>query len=247
MRISRCRLETRRRRWLPGGLGLDSRTGSSYPRKTGDGVPTPRVWPRDLRLSSICFRKAVFHVETSVRAGARGVSRRNDLDIYGIWRGFRAIPTARIRPRSRALHAKAEAEAIAVPTPESARSWLRTLTEEPHVAGTPADYKTAPLLRRQASGVGLEGRPVRVRGAAQLPRQNHRPRRPERQRPARDPADRDLPLFEKPIAGDKDSASRDAFTAFHGYGISGPRKVRSSMPTTPAPRTSQRSKNSGST
>ena len=34
-----------------------------------------------------------------------------------------------------------------VPTPENARSWLRTLTEEPHVAGTQADYKTAVFVR----------------------------------------------------------------------------------------------------
>ena len=41
----------------------------------------------------------------------------------------------------------AEAKALAVPTPENARSWLRTLTEEPHPAGSPADYKTAVFVR----------------------------------------------------------------------------------------------------
>ena len=41
----------------------------------------------------------------------------------------------------------AEAHAIAVPTPENARKLLRTLTAEPHVAGTPADYKTAVFVR----------------------------------------------------------------------------------------------------
>ena len=50
-------------------------------------------------------------------------------------------------PRSRAGQLKAEAHALAVPTPENARSWLRTLTAEPHVAGTPADYKTAVFVR----------------------------------------------------------------------------------------------------
>ena len=34
-----------------------------------------------------------------------------------------------------------------MPTPDAARSWLRTLTEEPHVAGTPADHKTAVFVR----------------------------------------------------------------------------------------------------
>ena len=50
-------------------------------------------------------------------------------------------------PGSREGQLKAEALAVAVPTPENARSWLRTLTAEPHVAGTPADYKTAVFVR----------------------------------------------------------------------------------------------------
>jgi N-acetylated-alpha-linked acidic dipeptidase len=50
-------------------------------------------------------------------------------------------------PRSRAAQLRAEAHALAVPTPENARRWLRTLTAEPHVAGTHADYKTAIFVR----------------------------------------------------------------------------------------------------
>ena len=50
-------------------------------------------------------------------------------------------------PKSRPDQAKAEARAMLVPTPERARGWLRSLTEEPHVAGTPADYKTALMVR----------------------------------------------------------------------------------------------------
>ena len=50
-------------------------------------------------------------------------------------------------PASRARQLEAEARAQAVPTPENARKWLKTLTEEPHVAGTPADYKTAVFVR----------------------------------------------------------------------------------------------------
>src|ERR1700677_2336064 len=41
----------------------------------------------------------------------------------------------------------AEAHALTVPTPENARRWLRILTAETHVAGTPADYKTAVFVR----------------------------------------------------------------------------------------------------
>ena len=48
---------------------------------------------------------------------------------------------------SGSLEHEAEAHAIAVPTPENARKLLRTLTAEPHVAGTPADYKTAVFVR----------------------------------------------------------------------------------------------------
>ena len=50
-------------------------------------------------------------------------------------------------PASRARQLEAEAKALAVPTPENARKWLKTLTAEPHVAGTPADYKTAVFVR----------------------------------------------------------------------------------------------------
>src|SRR5262245_48529195 len=42
---------------------------------------------------------------------------------------------------------QAEAHALAIPTPENARKLLRTLTAEPHVAGTPADHKTALFVR----------------------------------------------------------------------------------------------------
>src|SRR5947209_5636501 len=48
---------------------------------------------------------------------------------------------------SRAAQARAEDHARSVPTPDAARAWLRGITEEPHVAGTPADYKTAVDLR----------------------------------------------------------------------------------------------------
>ncbi len=59
------------------------------------------------------------------------------------------------RPRSRSTQLDAEAHAVAVPTPENARKWLRILTAEPHVAGTPADYKTAVFVRdKLANGAG---------------------------------------------------------------------------------------------
>src|SRR5271165_5831351 len=50
-------------------------------------------------------------------------------------------------PGSRAIQLAAEARALTVPTPENARKWLKTITAEPHVAGTQADYKTAVFVR----------------------------------------------------------------------------------------------------
>src|SRR5258708_37876523 len=48
---------------------------------------------------------------------------------------------------SKAAQARAEGHALSVPTPDAARAWLRAITEEPHVAGTPADYKTSADVR----------------------------------------------------------------------------------------------------
>src|SRR5271168_1632632 len=50
-------------------------------------------------------------------------------------------------PAARAIELEAESHALGIPTPNNARSWLRKLTEEPHVAGTEADYKTALFVR----------------------------------------------------------------------------------------------------
>jgi N-acetylated-alpha-linked acidic dipeptidase len=117
-------------------------------------------------------------------------------------------------PRSRPDQLKAEAHALTVPTPESARSWLRTLTAEPHVAGTPADYKTAVFVRDKLREWGwkadLEELEVLLnypRGAPQLTIER--------------PITKMLSLDEARLATDKDSASSAAFGAFHGYGVSG--------------------------
>src|SRR5262245_14397872 len=44
---------------------------------------------------------------------------------------------------------------LATPQPDSARLNLRILTEEPHVAGTPADYATAVYVRDRMRSFGL--------------------------------------------------------------------------------------------
>ncbi len=59
-----------------------------------------------------------------------------------------AVPSrSASRLRSAEAQRTAEAHALTVPTPENARRWLRILTAEPHVAGTPADHKTAVFVR----------------------------------------------------------------------------------------------------
>src|SRR4051794_20770831 len=116
-------------------------------------------------------------------------------------------------PASRAAELEAEAQALSVPSPNSARSWLRTLTEEPHVAGTPADYKTALFVRDKLREWGWKADLAEYEVLLNYPlKASLKIMRPTEQ---------ELPLMEAPLASDKDSASPDAFVAFHGYGVSG--------------------------
>lgn len=116
-------------------------------------------------------------------------------------------------PASRAAERESEAKALAVPTPENARSWLRTLTEEPHVAGTPADRKTAEFVRDKLRSWGWEADLAEYEVLLNYPVQvNLAILRPER---------KDLKLMEDPYNLDKDSNDPDAFPAFNGYGVSG--------------------------
>ena len=48
-----------------------------------------------------------------------------------------------------------EDHAVNVPQPSRARQWLHALTEEPHVAGTAQDYKTAIYVRDQLLEMGF--------------------------------------------------------------------------------------------
>ena len=120
-------------------------------------------------------------------------------------------------PRSRPAQLEAEAHALAVPTPENARSWLRILTAEPHVAGTPADYKTAVFVRDKLREWGWKAEIRGAGGSAQLSPSSGI-RRCSR---SSGPIAKKLSLDEAPIATDKDSASSAAFGAFNGYGVSG--------------------------
>jgi N-acetylated-alpha-linked acidic dipeptidase len=119
-------------------------------------------------------------------------------------------------PRSRAAQLDAEARAVAVPTPQSARKWLQILTAEPHVAGTPADYKTAVFVRDKLREWGWKADLAELEVLINYPTLGFRPSL-EIQRPIQ----KLLSLDEAPVTTDKDSASSAAFGAFNGYGVSG--------------------------
>ncbi len=103
---------------------------------------------------------------------------------------------------------------MTVPMPENARKWLKTMTAEPHVAGTPADYKTAVFVRDRLQEWGWKTDMVAYEVLLNYPI-----RKPSLQ--INRPMFKELELDEAPLPADKDSASSNAFGAFHGYGTSG--------------------------
>jgi N-acetylated-alpha-linked acidic dipeptidase len=123
-------------------------------------------------------------------------------------------PPLHFSPSASAAQLAAEAHAITVPTPDNARKLLRTITAEPHVAGTPADYKTAVFVRDKLREWGWKADLAEMEVLLNYPAI----------RPTLAinlPSLRQLSLDEAPVASDKDSASSAAFGAFHGYGVSG--------------------------
>ena len=128
-------------------------------------------------------------------------------------------------PASRAAQAKAEAHALGVPTPDAARTWLKSLTEEPHVAGTPADYKTAVDVRDKLRSWGWTADLAEYEVLLNYPApfftdaQGNMAKSPSCSIVR--PSPKELKVAEDAVNADKDSASPDAFPAFHGYGASG--------------------------
>ena len=131
-----------------------------------------------------------------------------------------------------------------MPTPENARKWLRVLTAEPHVAGTPADYKTAVFVRDKLREWGWKADLAEQEVLLNYPAEGF----PPSLALVSDPIARSLSLDEAPIATDKDSASSAAFGAFNGYGVSGDgRRTGRLRELTVGPRTSRPSKSWEST
>jgi N-acetylated-alpha-linked acidic dipeptidase len=119
-------------------------------------------------------------------------------------------------PRSVEKQRAAEAHALTIPTPENARRWLRTLTAEPHVAGTLADHKTAVFLQEKLREWGWKADIVELEVLLNYPHPDG-----TTQLELVRPVSKALALDEAPVVTDKDSASSRAFGAFNGYGTSG--------------------------
>ncbi|MEE2738709.1 MAG: M28 family metallopeptidase [Planctomycetota bacterium] len=106
-----------------------------------------------------------------------------------------------------------EDHAVNVPQPSRARQWLHALTEEPHVAGTAQDYKTAIYVRDQLLEMGFSVEIAEYHVLLNYPKKvTARLIHPEEFK---------IPLRESGFPLDKDSYSETAFPAFHGYGASG--------------------------
>ncbi|MGE3819820.1 MAG: M28 family metallopeptidase [Isosphaeraceae bacterium] len=123
---------------------------------------------------------------------------------------------------SRTAQIKAEEIALRVPTPEKARALLRTLTEDPHAAGTPADYQTALFVRDQLKSWGWNVEIAEYEVMLNYPKPTSRPGAPTTPYLRLVlPEFKELSVTEAPNPFDKDSADPGAFPAFHGYGVSG--------------------------
>jgi N-acetylated-alpha-linked acidic dipeptidase len=145
-------------------------------------------------LTAACFLLLAGH-------GLSGMGGRQGVSI----RGF--------LPEEGARQAEAEAAFRAVPTPERARQDLRVLTREPHVAGTPGDYRTAQYMLQQFRRAGLEAEIVEYRVLLPMPK--------EVKVDLVEPFRRDGPTPEEGWDSDKDSFDSGVVPAFNAYSPSG--------------------------
>ncbi|HXG54608.1 MAG TPA: M28 family metallopeptidase [Vicinamibacterales bacterium] len=110
-------------------------------------------------------------------------------------------------------HVKAEKVFLDTVTPASARRWLAALTEEPHVAGTPAEKKLADYVLARFHEFGLTAELVRYDVFLNHPKHVSLK--------LVSPVEEELKLREDAYDVDKDSTQEGMFPAFHGYGASG--------------------------
>ncbi|MEO5763329.1 MAG: M28 family metallopeptidase [Vicinamibacteria bacterium] len=146
------------------------------------------------------------------------------LSALALLAAFPATPTLALAAdtaKTPAGYTKATADANAVfekilldtPTPDNARRWLAQLTEDPHVAGTPAEKKVADWVNAKLKEFGLETEMVKYDVFLNHPKSVSLK--------MVEPRVEELSLREDNFPGDKDSTSRGQFPAFHGYGASG--------------------------
>jgi N-acetylated-alpha-linked acidic dipeptidase len=102
----------------------------------------------------------------------------------------------------------------AVPKPASAREHLRILTAEPHVAGSPEDYKTAIYVRDQMRSYGIPAEIEEYQVLLPLPKT---PSVVEMVAPRRER----LKVQEEVVPEDSSSSSRKIVPLFNGYSASG--------------------------
>jgi N-acetylated-alpha-linked acidic dipeptidase len=166
---------------------------------------------RRARLSLCCFPAFLTLIAIAGEPPRRGSPEPKDEPPA---RSESPKPPLHFSPSASPAQLAAEAHAITVPTPENARKLLRTITAEPHVAGTPADYKNAVFVRDKLREWGWKADLAEMEVLLNYPEKaptlviNR-------------PVEKKLSLEEAPVATDKDSASTAAFGAFHGYGVSG--------------------------
>ncbi len=116
-------------------------------------------------------------------------------------------------PASAAAQARAEKVFLDTPAPDQASRFLRALTEEPHVAGTPQEKVVADYVKARFEEFGLATEVARYEAFLNHPRSVALK--------LTQPVQEELSLVEPPLPGDKDSGMHGMFPAFHGYGASG--------------------------
>jgi N-acetylated-alpha-linked acidic dipeptidase len=120
-----------------------------------------------------------------------------------------------VLPGARAGFLETQARLLATPKPDGARRLLRTLTEEPHIAGTPAGRRTAEFVRDKLRGWGWDADLVEYHVLLNYPK----PGTVNLALVA--PTAQKLKVIEDAHVPDKDSVDPELTPAFHGYGPSG--------------------------
>ena len=106
-----------------------------------------------------------------------------------------------------------EAAMAALMRPDTLRRHLRILTEEPHVAGTPADRATAEYVRQRLQSYGWDARIVEIPVWINYPKLT--------KLELTEPVQEKLAIRETGVMWDKDAYASTVFDAFHGYSASG--------------------------